>query len=50
MVMNAARNAEETDNLRPDDVTAVQQVNAAILDIDNAVSEVTKGKNMKDLV
>ena len=50
MIMNAARNAEETDNLRPDDVTAVQQVNDAILDIDNAVSEATKGKNLKDLV
>lgn len=50
MIINAARNAEETDNLRPDDVTTVQQVNDVILDIENAVSEATKGKTLKDLV
>jgi membrane protein len=50
MIMNAARNAEETDNLRPDDVTTVPQVNDVILDIENAVSDSTKGKNLKDLV
>ncbi|MBT8119794.1 MAG: YihY family inner membrane protein [Gammaproteobacteria bacterium] len=50
MIMNAARNAEETNNLRADDVSTVQQVNDVILDIENAVSEATKGKTLKDLV
>ena len=50
MIMNAARNAEETANLRPDDVTTVQQVNDVIQDIENAVSDSTKGKNLKELV
>ena len=50
MIMNAARNAEETANLRPDDVTTVQQVNDVILDIENAVSDSTKEKSLKDLI
>ena len=50
MVLTAARNAEECTNLRPDDVSAVDEVNEVILDIDRAVSEATSGKSLKDLV
>jgi hypothetical protein len=50
MILDAARNAEETDRLRPDDVTTVSQVNDVISDMEHSISESTKGKNLKDLV
>mgnify|MGYP000277128824 CR=1 FL=1 len=50
MVLNAARNAEECTNLRPDDVSTVDKVNDVINDIEGAVTEATRGKSLKDLV
>lgn len=50
MVLNAARTAEESTNLRPDDVSTVDKVDDVIRDIDKAVSEATRGKNLRDLV
>jgi membrane protein len=50
MVLNAARTAEESTNLRPDDVSTVDTVDDVIRDIDKAISEATCGKSLKDLV
>jgi len=50
MIINAARNAEESPNLRPDDVDSAQPVNDTISCLDNAIAEAIKGKTLKDLV
>ena len=50
MILEAARTAEETPNLRPDHVDAADQVNAAILSIESAISESSKNTTLKDLI
>ena len=50
MILDAARGAEETSNLRPDDVDAANQVNEIILSIENAITESSKRTTLKDLL
>ncbi len=50
MIINAARTAEESANLRPDDVDSVQQVNETLQCLDNAMSEAIKNKSLRDLI
>jgi DNA-binding IscR family transcriptional regulator len=50
MIINAARNAEESHSLRPDDVESAQLVNETATCIDNAIAEAVKGKTLKDLI
>ncbi len=50
MVLNAARCAEETPYLQPDDVAAAEQVEKAISSIENAIKESIKNKTLKDLI
>lgn len=50
MILSAARSAEETPLLRPDEVEAVQQVNDAINTVETVISEATKNITLKDLV
>jgi len=50
MIINAARNAEESPNLRPDDVDSAQPVNDTVSRVDNAIAEAIKGKTLKDLI
>ncbi len=50
MILDAARSAEETPNLRPDDVDAADQVNEVILSLDNAITEASKKITLKDLL
>jgi len=50
MILNAARNAEETPCLRPDDVTTVPQVNDVLSDMEKALTASTKDRSLKDLV
>jgi len=50
MILAAARSAEESANLRPDDVDAADQINDVILSIDNAITESTKSRTLKDLI
>ncbi|MFV2004506.1 MAG: YhjD/YihY/BrkB family envelope integrity protein [Gammaproteobacteria bacterium] len=49
-ILDAARSAEETQNLRPDDVDTSEQVNAVMLSIDNTITEATQNKTLKDLI
>jgi len=49
-IINAARNAEESHSLRPDDVESAQQVNETAACIDKAIAEAIKGKTLKDLI
>jgi membrane protein len=50
MIVNAARNAEESPNLRPEDVESAQPVNDTISCLDKAIAEAIKGKTLKDLI
>lgn len=50
MIINAARNAEESPNLHPEDVTSAPQVNEITEYIDNAITESIKDKTLRDLV
>lgn len=50
MILEAARTAEETPNLRPADVDAADQVNDAILSIESAISDASKNTTLKDLI
>jgi membrane protein len=50
MIINAARNAEDSHHLRPDDVESAQQVNETATRIDNAIAEAVKNKTLKDLI
>lgn len=50
MILKAARSAEETPLLRPDDVETVQQVDDTIKTIENAVTESCRGISLKDLI
>ena len=50
MILNAARNAEETHHLSPDDVETTSQVEDTLSDLDNALSAAIENKTLKDLV
>lgn len=50
MIFKAARGAEETAHLHPDEVITVQQVNDEILHVENAISESIRNKTLKDLI
>jgi membrane protein len=50
MILDAARSAEETPNLRPDDVEAADQVNDVISSVECAITESSKNMTLKDLI
>lgn len=50
MILSAARSAEETPLLRPDDVKTVAQVNEAIETVETAIETSAKGISLKDLI
>ena len=50
MILNAARCAEETHHLGPDDVATTQQVEDTLSDLNNAISATIESKTLKDLV
>ncbi|MBE9563662.1 MAG: YihY family inner membrane protein [Proteobacteria bacterium] len=50
MILSAARSAEETPLLRPDDVKTVAQVNEAIETVETAIENSAKGISLKDLI
>ncbi len=50
MVLDAARRAEETKHLHPNDVVAVQKVDEALITLDKAISAANSGKSLKDLI
>jgi membrane protein len=50
MILNAARSAEETKSLHPDDIAATEKVNEVILSLENAITESNKNVTLKDLL
>jgi membrane protein len=50
MILNAARSAEETHHLSPDDVETTPQVEDTLSDLNNAISATIESKTLKDLV
>lgn len=50
MILNAARSAEETATLQPNDVNAADQVEQTISSIEMAMNESIKNKTLKDLL
>lgn len=50
MILNAARSAEETPKLRPEDVNADEHVENIITSLELSLAETTKNKTLKDLV
>ncbi|MCK4675787.1 MAG: hypothetical protein KAT61_07705, partial [Gammaproteobacteria bacterium] len=50
MILNAARTAEETAQLHPDDIDTSQQVAGTITELEKAISDSTKNKTLKDLI
>ena len=50
MILNAARTAEETAQLRPDDVKTSQQIGDTIAHLEKAIADSTKNKTLKDLI
>jgi len=50
LILDAARSAEETPNLRPDDVNAADQVNDVISSVECAITESSKNMTLKDLI
>lgn len=49
-VLDAARSAEESDQLHPDDVDAAEKVNEVITSINNAIDESLQNKTLRDLI
>ncbi len=50
MILNAARSAEESHHLSPDDVETTPQVEDTLSDLNNAISATIESKTLKDLV
>ncbi len=50
MILNAARSAEETSNLRPDDVDAAPQIESIISSLEETLQKKTSDITLKDLV
>lgn len=50
MILTAARTAEETPHLHPDDVDTSEQIKDTISHLENAISDSTKNKTLKDLI
>ncbi len=50
MVLNAARSAEETKHLHPDDVVTVEKVDRVLSDLNEAISAAGRKITLKDLV
>ena len=50
MILNAARSAEETHHLSPDDVETTQRVEETLSELNNAISATIESKTLKDLV
>jgi membrane protein len=50
MILNAARSAEETTLLHPDDVSTVQQVDDTMISVGNAITGSINHKTLKDLI
>ncbi len=50
MILNAARTAEETTQLHPDDIDTCQQVADTITELEKAISDSAKNKTLKDLI
>lgn len=50
MVLDAARKAEESPKLHPDDVTTVQKVNDVVSALENAIADSTKNITLKNLL
>jgi membrane protein len=50
MILDAARNAEETSQLHPDDIDTTENVNNVIASINNAITESSQSKTLKDLI
>lgn len=49
-VLTAARTAEETPMLHPDDVTTSPQVNNALAKLETVIADTTRSKTLKDLI
>ncbi len=50
MILNAARSAEETSQLRPEDVVSVKKVDDTLKAIENSISASCKNTSLKDLI
>lgn len=50
MILNAARTAEETPLLNPDDIGSSRQVKETISALEQAISDAAKNKTLKDLI
>ena len=50
MILNAARSAEETHHLNPDDVETTHRVEETLSELNNAISATIESKTLKDLV
>ncbi|MDT8281769.1 MAG: YihY/virulence factor BrkB family protein [Gammaproteobacteria bacterium] len=50
MILDAVRQAEESPNLRPDDVITVQKVNDTVSALEDTISDSTKNITLKDLI
>ena len=50
MILAAARTAEETPQLHPDDVETSEKIKDTITHLENAISDSTKNKTLKDLI
>jgi len=50
MILSAARSAEETPHLHPDDVNTTQQVNDTIQCVEDTITDSVKNKTLKDLI
>lgn len=50
MILDAARRAEESPKLHPDDVTTVQKVNDIISTLEDTIADSTKNITLKDLL
>lgn len=50
MILNAARTAEETSQLNPDEIDTPEQIEETITYLEQAISDSTKSRTLKDLV
>lgn len=50
MILNAVRSAEETPALQPDDIDSNRKISDAITELEQAISDSTKNKTLKDLI
>ena len=50
MILNSARTAEEVPQLHPEDIAATPQIEHTVRSLEQAISDSTRNKTLKDII